>query len=188
MVRQFRTDPKKIEHRLGVELRATERRRLVGYAAVFNTPTRIGSSFTEQIKPGAFAQSLASNEDILALVDHEPSHLLGRTSTGSLTLNEDARGLRFDLELPDTSLGRDIEALAARGDLGGMSFGFRVPDGGERWAGDQRELLNIELAEISVVHSWPAYEGTEIALRQRPHNPRQALRQRYLQTIRFYSQ
>lgn len=93
--------------------------------------------------------------------------MLGRTRSGTLRLTEDAKGLAFSLDLPDTAAGRDVLALAERGDLGGMSFGFTVPKGGEAWDGNRRSLRAVNLAEISVVQAWPAYSGTEIALRAR---------------------
>lgn len=145
-------------------LRATGRT-LTGYAAVFNDETHIGS-FSERIAPGAFRDSLASGRDVLALLDHRADVLLGRTRSGTLKLTEDAKGLRFDLELPDTQAGRDLVALAERGDLGGMSFGFVAED--ESWTGNTRELRSVSLHEISVVQSWPAYQTTEISLRNKP--------------------
>ncbi|NRQ15775.1 HK97 family phage prohead protease [Ensifer sesbaniae] len=154
-----------IEKRIATEIRA-EGRKLTGYAATFNTETRI-LDFHEKIAPGAFAASLRSNPDILALVDHDPSRVLARTKSGTLRLSEDERGLKFELDVPDTSAGRDVLALAARGDLGGMSFGFTVPDGGDSWAGDKRELRNVVLHEISVVQSFPAYGGTSVQARSR---------------------
>ena len=140
-------------------------RTLSGYAATFNDPTAIGG-FTERIAPGAFTRSLASGRDVLALLDHRADVLLGRTRSGSLKLSEDAKGLRFELKVPDTAAGRDVIALAERGDLGGMSFGFVATD--EAWEGDTRELRAVELHEVSIVQSWPAYQSTEINLRSRP--------------------
>ena len=137
-------------------------RTLTGYAATFGNETRIGG-FSERIAPGAFRDSLASGRDILALLDHRSDVLLGRTKSGSLKLSEDDKGLRFELTLPDTQAGRDLIALAERGDLGGMSFGFRAVD--EAWEGETRELRAVDLREISVVQSWPAYQQTEIQLR-----------------------
>ena len=137
-------------------------RTLTGYVATFGTEARIGG-FTESIAPGAFTASLSAGGDILALLDHKPDALLGRTKSGTLSLREDAKGLRFDLKLPDTQHGRDLIALAERGDLGGMSFGFIATD--EKWTGDKRELRSVDLREISVVQSWPAYQQTEIQLR-----------------------
>ena len=150
-----------IERRGAVGLTANGRT-LSGYVATFGNEARIGG-FSESIAPGAFRDSLATGQDVLALLDHKPDALLGRTKTGTLTLREDSKGLRFDLKLPDTQHGRDLVALAERGDLGGMSFGFIATD--EKWTGDKRELRAVDLLEISVVQSWPAYQQTEIQLR-----------------------
>jgi len=87
--------------------------------------------------------------------------------SGTLRLAEDTRGLKFSLDLPDTAAGRDVVALAERNDIGGMSFGFRVPKGGESWNGKRRTLRTIDLREISIVSSWPAYPDTSLALRSR---------------------
>lgn len=150
-----------LERRFTTELR-TAGRRLEGYAATFASTADLGA-FRERIAPGAFRNALAT--DILALLDHDAGKVLGRTRTGTLELREDDKGLAFALDVPDTAAGRDVLALAARGDLGGMSFGFLIPAGGEEWDGDTRTLRSIDLREISVVSAWPAYEGTEIALR-----------------------
>ena len=140
-------------------------RTLTGYAATFGSLTTIGD-FAERIAPGAFTKSLASGRDVLALSDHNQSAVLGRTKSGTLQLREDSKGLQFSLQLPDTTAGRDLAVLAARGDLGGMSFGFVATD--ESWSGNTRELRSVELHEISVVQSWPAYSQTEVSLRNRP--------------------
>ena len=153
-----------IERRVATGIQASGRT-LTGYAAVFGAETRVGD-FIEKIKPGAFTRSLESGRDVLALADHDPSAVLGRTSSGTLALHEDAHGLAFTLHLPDTTKGRDLAALAARGDLGGCSFGFVATD--EEWHGNTRELREVELHEVSVVQSWPAYPQTTVSLRNRP--------------------
>jgi len=154
-----------IETRAAHEVRA-EGRKLTGYAATFGVETRI-ADFSETIKPGAFSASLASNADVLALADHDASKVLARTKSGTLRLAEDTRGLKFELDIPDTSAGRDILALAQRGDLGGCSFGFTVPEGGDHWSGDRRELRNVVLHEISIVSAHPAYPQTSVQARSR---------------------
>ena len=169
----------KLEQRAVLELRAKDRR-LEGYAAKFNTEARI-ADFVELIAPGAFSASLKSGRDVLGLVDHDASKVLARTRSGNLKLAEDSTGLAFELQVPDTTAGRDALALAERGDLGGMSFGFVVPKGGESWEGNRRTLSAIDLYEISVVSAWPAYEGTSVQARARA--PKLALARRYLETI-----
>lgn len=150
-----------LERRAFCEVR-TQARRIEGYAAIFDSEARLGG-FVETIAPGAFRAALS--EDIVALLDHDVGKVLGRTRSGTLRLFEDSKGLGFSLDLPDTQAGRDVETLAARGDLGGMSFGFSVPKGGDSWRGNKRTLSEISLKEISIVQAWPAYPDTEIALR-----------------------
>lgn len=170
-----------IERRaFAVELRA-KGRRLEGYAATFNSETVI-AGYSETIRPGAFRKALDSKADILALVDHDATKLLARTRSGSLRLAEDSKGLAFDLDLPDTSIGRDVLALAERRDLGGMSFAFVPID--EHWDGDKRELRSVNLKEISVVSAFPAYQQTEVTARSRAGAfPIAAVARRFIESL-----
>jgi HK97 family phage prohead protease len=167
-----------------IELRA-KGRRLEGYAALYGVRARIADQFDEEIRQGAFTGSLRSGHDILALVDHDPARLLARTRSRSLRLSEDSTGLAFELDLPDTTEGRDVLALAERGDLGGMSFGFTVAPGGETREGGVRVLEAVRLHEISVVKAWPAYDGTIVTPRSRAAVTalRLAHARRYLEAI-----
>ena len=167
-----------LEQRRFAEVR-TAGRKLEGYAALFASEARIGD-FVETIAPGAFRASLAG--DVLALQDHAFDKVLGLTQSGTLRLSEDERGLAFSLDLPDTTVGRDVLALAERGDLGGMSFGFTIPEGGDKWDGPRRTLHAVDLMEVSVVSAWPAYPdtATELALRSRRPNLESERRRRAL--------
>jgi HK97 family phage prohead protease len=168
-----------------IELRA-KGRRLEGYAALFSSEARIGGGLVETIAPGAFGSTLRSNPDILALVDHDPARVLARTRSGTLRLSEDSKGLGFDLDVPDTQAGRDVLALAERGDLGGMSFGFNARN--DHIEGHRRELRAIDLFEISGVSAFPAYEGTVIDARsQTSTHPALAHAQRRLKILELLS-
>lgn len=171
-----------IERRAALDVKASGRK-LTGYVARFDSEARIGS-FTEVIRRGAFRASLDSGADILALADHDPRAVLGRTRTGTLELREDADGLAFTLTLPDTQAGRDLAALAERGDLGGCSFGFTVKPDGEHWEGNRRELRAVDLREVSIVQSWPAYPDTSVALRNRQPESQLAVLRYWLETCR----
>jgi HK97 family phage prohead protease len=154
--------PNGLETRTAIELRASGRT-LHGYAATFDTPAQIGA-FTETIRVGAFRASLLAPTDKLALVDHDPTKVLARTSAGNLKLTEDSRGLRFEIDLPGTSLANDVLALVESRTAGGMSFGFHVKD--QHWpTRGKRELRVVDLVEVSVVSAFPAYSGTSIAAR-----------------------
>jgi hypothetical protein len=83
--------------------------RIVGHAAVFDQLSeKLGWGFREIIRPGAFTQTLKDKDDVRALVDHDPSKILGRTTAGTLDLREDKKGLAVDIDTPDTTVGRDI--------------------------------------------------------------------------------
>ena len=144
--------------------------KLRGYAAVFDAPADLGE-FIEVVKPGAFTKTL-QDADVRALYDHARGDILGRTRSGTLRLQQDSRGLAFELDLPDTTLGRDLAVLVERRDVGGCSFGFRCASGGDRWevrAGKvHRELVDVELHEITLT-AWPAYRETEVVKRSLRH-------------------
>lgn len=168
-------DSDRLERRAAAEVRASGRR-LVGRVARYGVEARLGR-VRERIAPGAFAASLASR-DILALFNHDPGRVLGRTRSGTLRLAADAEGLSFELDLPSGPTGDEVLSLASRGDLGGMSFGFTVPPGGEAWEGEVRTLLSVELHEVSVVSAWPAYPGTSADLRSATAEARELERRR----------
>lgn len=137
-----------------------------GYAAVFNSDSE-PLPFIERIAPGAFAKSLKSRNNIRMYMNHDSSMLLGTTRSKTVRLAEDSKGLFVDADLPDTSVGRDLSVLMQRGDVDSMSFGFTVPQGGDRWSDDgtRRELRQIRLFEVSVVTGFPAYAATSASVR-----------------------
>lgn len=147
---------------LRLESRAGQRR-LVGYAARYGVVADLGR-FKERIAPGAFAGSIGESADIIALLDHDLARVLGRTRSKTLRLDDDDKGLAFEIAVPDTSAGRDALALAERGDLGGCSVGFIVEE--EARDADIRVVKRARLLEISIVSSWPAYGGTTVEARR----------------------
>ena len=146
--------------------------RLTGYAAVFESESVIlPGGFREILRRGAFDETLADPEtDVVALFNHDSNMILGRQSSGTLRLSTDERGLRYDVDLPDTQLGRDIKALTARGDLKSSSFAFTVRSQDETYErtpdGPRRYIERLQLFDVSVVLN-PAYPETTAAVRQR---------------------
>jgi HK97 family phage prohead protease len=137
----------------------------VGYAALFNAKTDIGGYFTETIAPGAFTETIRSS-DVRALIDHDTGRVIGRSSAKTLRLAEDNVGLSVEIDLPDTTDGRDLATLLDRGDISGMSFGFKVThdEWDESGAIPARMIHKVDLYEVSAV-AFPAYNDTTIALR-----------------------
>lgn len=154
--------------RFGVELRSrVDGNRLVGHAAVFDVHAEMPGHW-ETMARGAFDDVLASDPDVKALFNHNPSLILGATRSKTLRLEVDDVGLAFELDLPDTTYAQDLRALVEREDVRGCSFGFipgadawsRAPDGGQlRTHTSIKDLLDVSLV------SYPAYDGTDVALR-----------------------
>src|SRR5208282_1875589 len=70
-----------------------------GYAARFNQQSKDLGGFRETVAPGAFTNALASNPDIRCLYNHDANRVLGRTTSGTLTLSQDENGLKFRCQL-----------------------------------------------------------------------------------------
>jgi HK97 family phage prohead protease len=154
--------PDQLERRsLQVEIRARGRT-LYGYSAVFDAPTMI-AGVEEVVRSTAFDRTLASGQDVVLLKDHSWDCVLARTRSGTLKLSKDSRGLHFEAEAPNTQAANDLIELCARNDIGGASF--RFADRREQWKGKTRELVDVDLYEVSIVSSFPAYAATEVFVR-----------------------
>ena len=164
--------PREIEHRYNpgrVEFRTTSSGGavLTGYAAVFNRYSQNLGGFVEQVDPSAFTKSLADSVRVLARLNHEDRDLLGTTDAGTLRLDVDGTGLRYEVDLPDTTAGRDAKVLAERGDLVHSSFAFRTL--ADDWDFTQdgfplRTLRAVQLVDVAPVVN-PAYLDTTTGLR-----------------------
>lgn len=154
---------------------------LSGYAAIFNSLSQVigtpARRFRERIAPGAFRAALeavAAGENVFAYYHHGadmggPAMPLGSTRAQTLRVREDGVGLAFDLDLPDTSDGRDLAELVRRGDVRGVSFGW--PAGGARdtWQNEGGMMVRTlhevrRLIDISPTHA-PSYSDTALAVR-----------------------
>lgn len=139
--------------------------KVAGYAAVFNTETNVGGSFREEIAPGAFSEAVKS-DNVVFVINHGGLPL-ARTSSGTLSLREDTKGLYMETELdPQDPDVQSILPKMKRGDLTEMSFAF-IPekqDWDESEDIPKRTITKAKLFDVSIVTS-PQYEGTEIGLR-----------------------
>lgn len=158
---------------IGCETRAEGGSMIVGYAAVFydGTPATEYRTpwFRERIAAGAFDEAL-KQDDVRALFNHNSDLLLGRMASDTLRLTADKRGLRYEIDAPDTQVGRDVLVSIKRKDITGSSFGFSVIDEDlqrEKDGDDTvlvRVIKNVELYDVSPV-TFPAYDATEAEVR-----------------------
>lgn len=154
-----------------IEKGADGKPHVLGHAAVFNSrslplKTKGGKKFVEQISPGAFKRALASGRDIVMFYNHDQSRVFARTSTGTLDLGEDEKGLKFDAGLANTTHANDMAEDIRHGNIKGVSFGFSDPE--DEWSKDGdmpvRTLKDIPLGEVSPT-PFPAYPATDISVR-----------------------
>jgi hypothetical protein len=142
-----------------------EERTAEGYAVLWDNEANINDMWVESLTATAFDTSLATR-DVIALHSHDFARIVGRKSSGTLTLRSDAKGLYFENQLPDTSDGRDLGKQIDRGDIAGMSFGFRAVK--QEWDNGvdppKRTITEAELYEITYT-AVPAYDDTEVGMR-----------------------
>lgn len=153
------------------EYRATTgedgQRRLSWYPALFDSLSEDLGGFRERIGRRAFTQTVQA-DDIRALINHDPSQILGRTSAGTLALRVDLRGLFADVALPETSYTNDLLVNIANRNITGGSFMFTVNQ--DSWKLENvegveepvliRTLHDVRLYDVSPV-TFPAYTATE---------------------------
>lgn len=165
--------PQRIEHR-----ESDGPGTLTGYAITWSEIAEPYPGLLESFQPRAFADFLSRDPDVYACYAHDTRHLLGRTSSGTFRLEEDDVGLAFELDLPNTTLGRDVAELVRRGDLRGMSIAFCVERETLEDEGDKirRVVHAASLYEISIVHD-PAYRETSVGFRS-AHDVMMELRSR----------
>ena len=165
-VRTFKSTEIRVDRKKG------EKPKIIGHAAVFNSPTVIKGffrDFIEEIAPGAFEESI-KEDDIRGLFNHDPNLVLGRNKAGTLDLEEDKTGLRYEIDPPETSAGNDTLISIERGDISGSSFGFNVLE--QTWelsedddVLDKRTLVKVKLWDVSPV-TFPAFDDTDVAVRE----------------------
>lgn len=160
-------EPQTYETRASMgELRVDpETKQLVGYAVVFNKLSE-DMGFREVIAPSAVDRALREGQDVRALVDHNPTLILGRTKAGTLRMKKDAYGLKVTIDPPNTSVAKDIKESVRRGDVSGMSFSFQTLE--YEWdlktVPPTRTVTDMNMRDVSIV-TYPAYPQTDIALR-----------------------
>lgn len=135
---------------------------LEGYAAVFNSETDLGA-FREVIRPGAFDDVM--DNDVRALINHDPNLILGRTGNGTLELSTDERGLKYKVKLGDQQYARDFYESVKRGDISQSSFAFTIDK--QSW-NEERTVRSVDkvrqLLDVSPV-TYPAYAAATVQAR-----------------------
>lgn len=142
-----------------------------GYFAVFNSNYEIAPGMSESVAPGAFDNTLS--DDIRALVNHDTTLVLGRTSAHTLELRQDEHGLWGKVSInPKDGDAMNLYERVKRGDVSQCSFGFDIvnedaeyrDDGSVHWT-----IKEVKLWEVSAV-TFPAYSETNVSARSDERN------------------
>jgi uncharacterized protein len=148
-----------------------------GYAAMYyngdpKTMSEDLGGFRERLAPGCFTRVLRKNPDVQILYNHDPSLILGRTSSGTARVGESPIGVHFYCKLGSQSYAQDLRESIRRGDVSQCSFGFIVDpddDGEDEWSKERdgngdlyacRTIKHVSsLLDCSPV-TYPAYKST----------------------------
>lgn len=160
-----------VDHDLEVRADHAGNKTIEGYAAVFGSRSQNLGGFVERVDPGAFTDTLASDDDVRALLNHDANFVLGRRSSGTLEVSADSTGLHYRVTPSNASYARDLVIAIERGDVSQSSFGFRANPNGDSWAYTEdefplRTLLSVRLVDVSPV-TFPAYTDTASMVSQR---------------------
>ena len=141
---------------------------LEGKPIVYDSPTEIKElfgSYNEVIRAGALDG--ADLSDARLLYNHDVSKIPLARTPKTMRFDLEPAGLKMIAELPDTRDGKSVYTAVKRGDLSGMSFAFKVAEGGSSYDAktNTRTVTKIEkLYEVSIV-PFPAYPQTSVEAR-----------------------
>lgn len=141
---------------------------LEGCPIVYETPTTIHSpagSFTEVIKRGALDG--ADLSDVRLMYNHDLNKLPLARTPKTMQLEVTPAGLTMRAALPDTEEAKAVHTAVKRGDLSGMSFAFKVPEGGDSYdpKTNTRSIFKIEKVLECFVVPFPAYAQASVEAR-----------------------
>ncbi|MBT6808656.1 MAG: HK97 family phage prohead protease, partial [Flavobacteriales bacterium] len=139
---------------------------VVGYGSIFNSRSENLGGFYEYISPAAISEETIAKSDVRALINHDQNLILARSTTGTLNLTVDEKGLKYEFDIPETSYGKDLAINMKNGNLNQSSFAFTVASNGDEWSTDEdgndiRTITSIDrLYDVAVV-TYPAYSQAD---------------------------
>jgi HK97 family phage prohead protease len=163
------------EASIEVQTRDDGKQKIVGYGVVFyregdrSTEYELGPGLRERIMPVACDRAIREQHDVRGLLNHNPNIVLGRTVSGTMQLTLDQKGMRYEIDPPDTQAARDTVVSLKRRDISGSSFGFTYTKGGYEF----REEKDYDVLEVRdmILHdtgpvTYPAYVAATSGVRE----------------------
>lgn len=150
-----------------------ESRHIEGYCVLFNSPSQ-DLGYIERISPKAITEDTIRNSDIFCLWNHDNDKVLGRSryGEGNLKLTIDEKGVKYSLDVINSTAGDDALANIRSGLVVGSSFAFTLPkdDNADMWERSADGTLLRTINKIDRLFDcspcWePAYLGTSARTR-----------------------
>ena len=145
---------------------------VVGYGSIFNSRSENLGGFYEYISPTAISEETIAKSDVRALINHDQNLILARSTTGTLDLSVDEKGLRYEFSIPETSYGKDLAINMKNGNITQSSFAFTVAE--DEWSTDDegndiRTITSIDkLYDVSpVVYAAYSQADSDLVVAQR---------------------
>jgi|GEM_PF-5037929 len=141
---------------------------LEGYAVVFydgtpGTEYKLPGGVIEHVMEEAFDNALATQQDIPLLYEHNSSHVIGSTATGTVTFRRDEKGIKFKAPVDrEDPVHLNVLAKLRKHFIKGGSF---QGDGtATKHRGKDGRFYSIvskvkRIKDFSIVHN-PAYKAT----------------------------
>lgn len=137
---------------------AADSRKITCCVAPYEQASTDMGGFVEIYSRGCFKKSLESNDDARVLFNHNSDMVLGRRSAGTARFYEQADGLYFEVDAPETQWADDLLTSMRRGDITGGSCAFFMKARWEYRSGIKTRVIEeARLVEGSVA-SFPIYE------------------------------
>lgn len=127
---------------LPIDVKSTQEGLIEGYGSIYGNVDLGG----ELVERGAFDETLASGKKIKMLYQHDQRKVIGVWDS----VTTDEKGLKMVGRIAtNTTLGKDVAALAAMGAIDGLSIGFKTDQ--DEVKNNVRHILKADLWEVSVV-------------------------------------
>jgi HK97 family phage prohead protease len=141
---------------------------LSGYAIVWNVLSVDRGGYKVRLLPGSATFATPTH----AIFHHDFSQVLGSTANNTLRITPDGYGVKVEIDLPNTTHGRDTAELVRRGDVNGMSFA--MVDDPEATETTENGIVIVNAKSFVVdevtVTAIPAFPQAKVDVRQ-PLNP-----------------
>lgn len=137
---------------------------LEGYCMVWNVLSSDRGGFKVRLLPGSATFATPTH----ALYHHDYTHVIGNTANGTLRMYPDDYGVKVQIDLPDTTSGRDCEELVEGRYVTGMSFSMVTSPVATETVEGGETILNVSsfVCDEVTITPIPAFTDTTLDVKE----------------------